>query len=290
MLQTQNALRSDYEWLRVARREKRSLERLTAHYELERNLARELMASTHEQRSKLYGAVYDRLFQQLPDHPQWTIVPDARIRQAEAQLRIIAPLLDTTMTFLEVGCGDAVLTKKAAPFIAQAVGVDVTDRLADEHVPDNFKLVLSDGITLPVESDTVDVVLSNHLIEHMHPDDVAPHLAEVLRVLKPGGRYACATPNRLNGPHDISVFFGYEAAGFHLQEFDHRSLALTLGQAGFKNLSAMGMIKGRRYDVPLGIVGAIEAALDILPITLRRKAIHINVLYRLSQVMVVGQK
>lgn len=289
-MQAQHVLRPDYEWLRVARREKRALERVVAHYELEHSLAQELMNSTREERATLYGAVYDRLFKQLPDHPQWTIDADARARQAASQLRIIAPLLNTSMTFLEVGCGDAVLIKKAAPLVRFAIGADVTDRLVDEHKPDNFKLVLSDGINLPVESGSVDLVLSNHLIEHMHPDDVAPHLSEVHRVLRPGGRYACATPNRLNGPHDISVFFGYEASGFHLQEFDHRLLGGTLKQAGFSDLRAVGLLKGRRYSTPLSVVAALEASLRALPATLRHRAIHIDLLYRLSQVMVLGKK
>ncbi len=124
----------------------------------------------------------------------------------------------------------------------------------------------------------------------MHPDDVAPHLAEVLRVLKPGGRYACATPNKLNGPHDISVYFGFQPAGFHLREYDHRSLAHTMQAADFRDLKAMGLLKGRRYEVPIGVVGAIEFMLAALPTSLRHRAIHINMLYRLSQVMVVERK
>jgi hypothetical protein len=30
---------------------------------------------------------------------------------------------------------------------------------------------------------------------------------EINRILKPGGQYLCATPSRVTGPHDISVFF-----------------------------------------------------------------------------------
>jgi SAM-dependent methyltransferase len=283
-------LREDLEWLRVVRREKRPVEGVIAHYELERKLAGELLASTAETRTELYGRVYDRLFAELPDHPQWSITPEIRRKQAAAQIRILAPMIDRRSVFLEVGCGDAVLTKSVAPHAGEAIGVDVTDRLVDEAHPENFRLLLSDGVTLPVASNSVDLVLSNHLVEHMHEDDVAPQLAEILRVLKRGGRYACATPNRLNGPHDISVFFGYEPGGFHLREYDHRSLARTLRVAGFRDVKAIGMLKGRRYEVPIGLVGAIEWLLDALPVPLRRRAIHIDALYYLSQVMVVGRK
>ena len=283
-------LRPDYDWLRVARREKRPLERVIAHYELERKLASELLASDRQARAKLYGQVYDRLFSELPDHPQWSITPEARALQAQTQIRIIAPLLDRSKTFLEVGCGDAVLTKKVAPHAREVIGVDVTDRLVGQTRPENFSILMSDGVALPVASNSVDLVFSNHLIEHMHPDDVAPHLAEILRVLKPGGRHACATPNRLNGPHDISVFFGFEPTGFHLCEYDHRSLARTMTAAGFRDLKAIGLLKGRRYEVPVRAAGAIEAVLDALPTPMLRRAIHIDMIYRLSQAMVVGRK
>ena len=143
------------------------------------------------------------------------------------------PCLAQSPTFLEVGCGDAILTKKVALIAREAIGVDVTDRLVDGPRPETFKLLLSDGVALPVASNSVDLIFSNHLIEHMHPDDVAPQLAEILRVLKPDGCYACATPNRLTGPHDISVFFGFGTpAHLHGSTTDH--WRAPCGRRGFE--------------------------------------------------------
>ena len=50
--------------------------------------------------------------------------------------------------------------------------VDVSEEITNANkVPKNFKLILSDGVTVPIE-EKVDVVYSNQLIEHLHEDDV----------------------------------------------------------------------------------------------------------------------
>ena len=41
------------------------------HYELEKQLARQLMAAQRDERRHLYSALYDELFRRLPHHPQW---------------------------------------------------------------------------------------------------------------------------------------------------------------------------------------------------------------------------
>lgn len=50
------------------------------------------------------------------------------------------------------------------------------------------------GTALPFADGSFDVVVSNHVIEHL--PDTALHLAEIARVLAPGGVCYLATPNR----------------------------------------------------------------------------------------------
>ncbi len=42
---------------------------------------------------------------------------------------------------------------------------------------------------MPFDSDSIDLVISNQLMEHLHPDDAYDQLREVYRVLRDGGRY-----------------------------------------------------------------------------------------------------
>jgi SAM-dependent methyltransferase len=123
----------------------------------------------------------------------------------------------------------------------------------------------ADAAALPFRDGVFDIVVSSDLIEHI--PEVEAHLAEVARVLVPGGRYYVKTPNRrvaeayyrLRGLHDAyfwhpSMFTPAELrAAFALQGFTTRILAqprLTGAQlAKFPGPRALRSLVGQ---VPLG--------------------------------------
>jgi len=79
--------------------------------------------------------------------------------------------------------------------------VDVVD---SRGVSEGYEFRLVADTKLPYEDDSFDVVLSNHVIEHVGMADAQrAHLAEVRRVLRPGGAGYLAVPNRwmVNEPH-----------------------------------------------------------------------------------------
>lgn len=81
------------------------------------------------------------------------------------------------------------------------------------------------GLRLPFAAESFDVVVSQDLIEHLHPSQLAPHLAEAYRVLAPGGRYLLHTPSSLHG----STSFG-----LHLREYRLRELRRAAQACGFR--------------------------------------------------------
>lgn len=85
----------------------------------------------------------------------------------------------------------------------QVFAVDVSEQNHGRgpETRDNLTLVICDGCTIPLPPNTVDVVYSNQLIEHVHPDDLVQQLGSVRSVLRQNGTYLCVTPNRLNRPH-----------------------------------------------------------------------------------------
>jgi SAM-dependent methyltransferase len=283
-------IRPDFERLRRTRSETRSLDRLTAHFELESSLSQQLMSSQRTERTALYGKLYDRLFASLPDHPQRTGRKAVRAELIDAQLALLQPFLSPNSTYVEIGCGDALLTKAVATHVEAAFGVDVTERLVETDRPNSFQFALSDGINIPLSDNTADLVYSNQLMEHLHPEDAAAQLMEIFRILKPGGRYICVTPNRLTGPHDISVYFGYEPKGFHLREYDHRSLARLFRQAGFKRVSALVQAKGLRVHLPAGLAGFAETLIEMLPAPTRRHIVLNRTVMNLAGLTLVGRK
>lgn len=94
---------------------------------------------------------------------------------------------------LEVGCG---LGRTATPFAAffdHVDGVDISPSMVDQAIalglPPNVRLQATSGEDLaPFEDRTFDFVFSEHVFQHM-PDAtaIARYMAEIGRVLKPGG-------------------------------------------------------------------------------------------------------
>ncbi|HEY5247114.1 MAG TPA: class I SAM-dependent methyltransferase, partial [Dermatophilaceae bacterium] len=173
------------------------------HYRVEVALADRLRNSTKAQRAELYTAVYEELFREVPYHDQLMNKDDHvhRDKMIQELMDTLAPYLTSETIYAEIGSGDCALTTQVAPLVRKAWGIDVSPTVIQGASAPNMDLVLSDGVSIPVEAD---LFFSNQLMEHLHPQDAREQLENVYKALRPGGRYFCITPNRLNGPHDVS--------------------------------------------------------------------------------------
>lgn len=81
------------------------------------------------------------------------------------------------------------------------------------------RLVAADATQLPFADGAFDIVISSDVLEHL--PDADAHLAEVARVLVPGGRYYLKTPNR---PTAAAY---YRLRGLHDAYFWHPSMCST---------------------------------------------------------------
>jgi SAM-dependent methyltransferase len=250
--------------------ETRSLERLRAHYEIERRLADRLRNSTRAERAQLYNQVYDELFRLVPDHSQHAkkVTTAARDKEIERQVSILSAFLKPGSVYLEVGCGDCQVAYAVARRVRYVYGVDVSTEITKRSdAPANFELVISDGTSIPASG--VDVVYSNQLMEHLHADDAAEQLDNIARALKPGGTYVCMTPNRLTGPHDVSRYFDRIATGLHLHEYTYHEVQRLFHAAGFRRMRALLAAGGRRLQVPVWVVLSVEWFAERIPLLTR---------------------
>lgn len=284
-------LRPDFEQLRSINNETRSAERLWAHFQLEAELAGKLRHSRREERDAIYGQLYSELFDRLPDHPQHRRDAAYRRRNTAKQIEFLRPYLTPGTVYVEVGCGDAAVTQGVSALVLKAIGIDVTSMLIDwEHVPANFRFLETNGTEIDLPAACVDLVYSNQLMEHLHPDDAQQQLQEIWRILKPGGRYICSTPNRLTGPHDISVYFQYEPGGFHMREYDHGMLAAMFREVGFRLIKAHASLKGWRIHLPVAVARLGEYLFSTMPHALRTRLMKVTPLRNLAGIVLIGRK
>lgn len=103
---------------------------------------------------------------------------------------------------LEVGCGPGWALKRlaqAAGTEGTVCGIDLTSgmlREAARKAPRRVQLARADATTLPFQGGVFDVVFSTFVLELIPTDEIQGVLGEIVRVLKPGGRFAVVTLSR----------------------------------------------------------------------------------------------
>jgi SAM-dependent methyltransferase len=98
---------------------------------------------------------------------------------------------------LDMGCGTGFLLKLAEPHFDQLQGVDITPAMLEQVDLSSGKISLHCGPVeeTPFEAGAFDVVTAYSFMDHLF--DLRPFMAEVYRVLKPGGLfYADQNANR----------------------------------------------------------------------------------------------
>ncbi|MDQ2855487.1 MAG: class I SAM-dependent methyltransferase [Acidobacteriota bacterium] len=248
--------------------ETRTFERVKDHYQIEKELAARLRAAPKEERRHLYTTVYDELFRRVPDHPQLQSKLDTRARRREVleRVRLLRKYLRPDVTYLEIGPGDCALAIEAARRVRKVFAVDVSREIvAGIRLLKNLELATSDGCSIPVPDGSIDIAYSDQLMEHLHPEDAAEQLANIYRALAPGATYLCITPNRWNGPHDVSRYFDEEATGFHLREYTVSELAQMFREIGFRKVRVLVGGGGSHVSVPAFFVKTLETLLAKLP-------------------------
>jgi len=277
--------------MKGARNGARSFTSVRRHYEVEKALAAQLRQASKEERRALYPAIYDELLRRVPDHPllHTQRTPESVARAVQYHIDTLRPFIKPDTTFLEIGAGDCSLSLALAPRVKQLYAIDVSSEITSQMaLPPNFQLRISDGTSIPVPPGSVDFAFSNQLMEHLHPDDALEQLLQIFTALAPGGRYLCVTPNRLNGPHDVSRGFDTTATGLHLHEYTVSELARIMKKAGFRRVQAyftQGHLCTSTAPTTL-----LEGALACLPRSLQRTLASTGPLRRILGIKLIGTK
>lgn len=105
---------------------------------------------------------------------------------------------------LEVGCGSGVISSTLADIDGVAREVEAVDVVDSRIETNGYHFTVVSDTTLPFDTATFDLVISNHVIEHVGDESAQlAHLREIKRVASPSGMVYLAVPNkwRLVEPH-----------------------------------------------------------------------------------------
>jgi SAM-dependent methyltransferase len=277
---------------KLPKSEKRTPEQIREHYETEKELADRLRKAPKQERLYLYPSLYDELYRRVPLHPQLTRKSSltGTTTMVGLQMRFLRSFLNQEITFLEVGPGDCALSFEASKFVKQVYAVDVSKEITKAStLPANFQLLLSDGCSVPVPPNSINLAYSYNFIEHLHPDDAFDQLQHIYTALIPGGMYICITPNRLTGPHDVSKYFDEFATCFHLKEYTTLELNNLFGKVGFSRVRAYIGAKGKYIGFPVLPIALCELLLDKLRYVVRKITAR-NMPLPLPDIRLVGVK
>lgn len=174
-----------------------------------------------------------------------------------AAYRLCAPLLPVGRV-LDLGCGVGHSYRELAPRVS--VGVDLEAvALADQ----DRETRVADMRRLPFAAGSFGSVLSVQSIEHVPDPELV--LAEVVRVLEPGGRAVFVTPNRLTFGRPDEIIDPY-----HYVEYDATELR-ALCERAFPRAEVLGIHGSPRYTAILdGERRELNRLLARDPVRLRR--------------------
>lgn len=175
---------------------------------------------------------------------------DAIVEFAAARIQ-----LDGAARVLDYGCGPGFLLQRLTARGIRAEGLELSKETLQKararlgSSPYFAGLTYVEGLPSPIASDSVDVVFLIEVIEHLLPDQVDATLADIARILRPGGHLVLTTPHNeaIERAHTICpdcgcAFHPWQHVGSFTAEsirrlLDHQRLvpieclATTLGQS-----------------------------------------------------------
>jgi len=187
----------------------------------------------------------------------------AKSPRVKIMLDIINGLNLTKKNVLDIGCHDGTLLSLLKNRNNNFFGIEASDWGVEQSRKKGLavqQFYFDDKNPLPYENDFFKVVIAGEIIEHIFDTDF--FLAEISRILKPGGKLLISTPNIASFGRRLMLLFGInpiievspnepESSG-HIRYFTFQSLAKMLQKHNLKivavrsdyvNFSKNGKIK-----------------------------------------------
>ncbi|HEY2010135.1 MAG TPA: methyltransferase domain-containing protein [Rhizomicrobium sp.] len=144
---------------------------------------------------------------------------------------------------LDIACGDGYGCRIMAPQVGRVLGVDINQPLIaanrENNKVDNISYDVGDCFALSLPNGAMTGATAMELIEHLPVDKVDDFIAEVRRVIQPGGSFICSTPQNSHG--DIPL------VPWHVKEYSVAELRAIL-ERHFSSVKILSSKSGGRLS------------------------------------------
>jgi ubiquinone/menaquinone biosynthesis C-methylase UbiE len=269
----------------------KDVETLKEAYCLEKRLAERIKTASREERKCMYNSTYAEYYEGFPNHP-FIKRNEKRIEHsAFNQITYLKNFIRRDFTFLEVGSGTGGLSFEVAKYVKRVIMLDVSSEpTKGTKFPPNVQLIITNGVSVPLPENSVNLAYSNQLMEHLHPEDAVEQLKNIYKVLVDGGKYICVTPHVFTGPHDISRYFDNTATCLHIKEYTVTEVYNIFKSVGFRKVKFLMAFKQHQITFPIFLVKTVESILGKLPFYVTRQLANTLPLKLLCRIRLVGEK
>lgn len=185
--------------------------------------------------------------------------------------RVFRPLIGNATTILEIGTGSGRYAVAFARDLPRSVvtatdivpaSIEIAQRLAEEVDVKNIRFEIADAEALPYADDTFTVVFSDAVIQHV--PDQARAVAEMVRVVQPGGLVVLAVVNGKSVHaliRNLQSLLGIKNEYGSEKFYSHADLRQLMRDAGLRVevetgfYPAYGIYRLKRHAAIFGVLG-----------------------------------
>jgi len=185
---------------------------------------------------------------------------ESRLRKADKIAHVIRELSNYSSgqrNCLDIGCSSGIITTHLASLFTMTLGIDF-DPIAMDHLEragtNPVYFLRGDAMHLPLSPESVDVVICAQVYEHVPSDEEL--MAEIFRILKPGGLVFFSGPNKLFPiePHYFLPFLHWlpaRLANHYLRLFKRGDYYYERSRTwwGLRQLTAQFIVKDVTIDL-----------------------------------------